>query len=401
MSSAHSTDAAAGDAAAPDTVGGLARLSTAVEAARNAKPEFPREVQAAYDALFTVAGPVAAPVRRGLAALAARRHGAADIVAHHAGLGADPALYADEPPADPALRAAAEHVDLLTTSPALVRREDTDRLAAAGWTPDEIIVISQVAAFTAFLVRLVHGLRLVDGAAQATDAPLERPTPARGRTKSTATTAANGAERPVAYTQELLSWTPWVPPVEPGDLTDEQKEAFAGKTNDAYFRLLSRAPALLRARTAVDYAVFYTRDGLPRAERELAAAAASKVNDCVYCASVHSRKASQMSKRTADVQRVLDASLPRDHDWKALDLSPLWDGQDARWSAVVAFAAALSTTPASATEAHLADLRSHGITDVELVDLVGSVAFFAWANRLMLTLGEPFRPGTEPAAGPA
>ncbi|MFC4563603.1 peroxidase-related enzyme [Nocardiopsis mangrovi] len=399
MSSAHSTDAAAD--AAPDTVGGLARLGAAVEAARHAKPGFPREAQAAYDALFTVPGPVAAPVRRGLAALAARRHGAADVAAHHAGAGADPALFADEAPDDPALRAAVEHVDLLTTSPALVRRADTDRLAAAGWTPDETVVIAQTAAFTAFLVRLVHGLRLIDGTAEPATAPLERATPARGRTKSTATTSANGGARPVAYTQELLSWTPWVPPVASDDLTDEQREAFAGKTNDAYFRLLSRAPGLLRARTAVDHAVFYTRDGLPRAERELAAAAASKVNDCVYCASVHSRKASQMSKRTADVQRVLDASLPRDQDWRALDLAPLSAGQDARWAAVVDFAAALSTTPVSATERHLADLRSHGITDAELVDLVGSVAFFAWANRLMLTLGEPFWPGTEPAAAPA
>ncbi|WP_220270048.1 peroxidase-related enzyme [Marinitenerispora sediminis] len=260
------------------------------------------------------------------------------------------------------------------------------------------MVISQVAAYTSFQVRLVEGLRLLGGGAAAPGAALSRPTRGRGRTKSLADTASNGAKRPTAFTQELLAWTAWVPPVAPEDLTEEQKEAFAGKTNDAYFRLLSRLPKLLRARTAVDRALFYTRDGLPRAERELAAAVTSKVNDCVYCASVHARKASQLSKRTADVQRVLDAVLDRDEDWRTGDLAPLSAGQDARWTAVVAFAAALSTTPSSAAPEQVAALRGHGLTDVELVDLVGSVAFFSWANRLMLTLGEPFWPGTEPAA---
>jgi len=36
-------------------------------------------------------------------------------------------------------------------------------------------------------------------------------------------------------------------------------------------------------------------------------------------------------------------------------------------------------------------LRDIGLTDLELLDLVGAVAFFSWANRLMLTLGEPYR----------
>ncbi|MFC7330187.1 CMD domain-containing protein [Marinactinospora rubrisoli] len=388
----------AGEPAGADVVAELAGVGSELAAARRVKPEFVAETQRAYDALFAADGPLAPAVRRGLAALVARWHGADDVVAHHTARGADAALYADELPADPALRAAAEHLDLITVSPALARREDVDRLAAAGWGPDAVVAISQVAAYTAFQVRLVEGLRLLQGAPTAHGVAPARTTRGRGRTKSLAEIASNGAKRPTAYTQELLAWTAWVPPVAADDLTDEQREAFAGKTNDGYFRLLSRLPKLLRARTAVDKAVFYTREGLPRAERELAATVTSKVNDCVYCASVHSRKASQLSHRTDDVQRVLDAVLDRDPDWRATDLAPLAAGQDARWSAVAAFAAALSTTPASATPDHIAELRGHGLTDVELVDLVGSVAFFSWANRLMLTLGEPFWPGTEPAA---
>jgi alkylhydroperoxidase family enzyme len=38
---------------------------------------------------------------------------------------------------------------------------------------------------------------------------------------------------------------------------------------------------------------------------------------------------------------------------------------------------------------HLAGLRSVGLDDLEILDLTGATAFFAWANRLMLTIGEP------------
>ena len=34
-------------------------------------------------------------------------------------------------------------------------------------------------------------------------------------------------------------------------------------------------------------------------------------------------------------------------------------------------------------------LRAAGLGDLEILDLVQATAFFAWANRLMLTLGEP------------
>lgn len=40
----------------------------------------------------------------------------------------------------------------------------------------------------------------------------------------------------------------------------------------------------------------------------------------------------------------------------------------------------------------MAALREQALTDLELLDLVQATAFFAWANRLMLTLGEPFIP---------
>jgi alkylhydroperoxidase family enzyme len=34
-------------------------------------------------------------------------------------------------------------------------------------------------------------------------------------------------------------------------------------------------------------------------------------------------------------------------------------------------------------------LREAGLSDDEILDLIHSIAIFAWANRLMLNLGEP------------
>ena len=46
--------------------------------------------------------------------------------------------------------------------------------------------------------------------------------------------------------------------------------------------------------------------------------------------------------------------------------------------------------PGSFGAHHLAALRDAGLSDLEILDTVHAVALFAWANRLMLTLGEPW-----------
>ena len=42
----------------------------------------------------------------------------------------------------------------------------------------------------------------------------------------------------------------------------------------------------------------------------------------------------------------------------------------------------------------IARLRSAGFGDAEILDIIGSAAFFNWANRLMLSLGEPEVPAS-------
>src|SRR6266702_5599168 len=183
---------------------------------------------------------------------------------------------------------------------------------------------------------------------------------------------------PVVFTQDQLGWLPWLEPLPEAKFTERHWAGLVDRSRakSDYFRLLVRDPETLEARTKTDKDIFYnTADGLPRAERELAAAATSRYNGCIYCASVHARFATVHSKRRDDVQRLLD-------DGVGADLG-------ARWNAIVRASVALASTPIAFGKEHVEELRSVGLDDAEIVDVINSAAFFNWANRLMLSLGEP------------
>ncbi|MEC5341291.1 alkylhydroperoxidase domain protein [Brenneria populi] len=295
-------------------------------------------------------------------------------------------FYADRrktlptPPSNPAVGAALRHAERLTRDPAGAEPAHLQALIAAGWTLDAIVTLSQIAAFVSFQSRLLRGLRLL--AERRVDTPPEKKAVA-GRWRTEPHTQS-GQRAPQAFTQEELGWEPWVEAkaLDAFNAGEQALLARFGHTDSDYFRLLGRNLPVLEQRTLTDKGIFYTPGGLPRAERELAAAVASKVNGCIYCASVHARKAGQLSKQPAALQRLLDTPPGGD----------LAQDQPARWQAIVAFAARLSATPAQADAQDLKSLREHGLNTLEILDLTQSAAFFAWANRLMLTLGEPFRP---------
>ena len=183
---------------------------------------------------------------------------------------------------------------------------------------------------------------------------------------------------PDAFTQAQLDWLPWLEPLPQAQLSERHLAGLvdASRAKSPYFMLLARDPDILGARTRTDKDIFYNAQaGLPRAERELAATATSRVNGCIYCASVHARFASHFSARSADVQRLLDEGV-------GARLDP-------RWDAIVAASVALTSTPIGFGQQHIEALRAVGLDDLAISDVVHGAAFFNWANRLMLSLGEP------------
>ncbi|MEF2074423.1 peroxidase-related enzyme [Consotaella aegiceratis] len=173
-----------------------------------------------------------------------------------------------------------------------------------------------------------------------------------------------------------LTWFPHLPPVEMEAATTRQLDAMqvtpSAKSVSPYVRTLVHDPDSYVARTELFNAIMYAEGGLPRRDRELGALAASIFNGCRYCANVHARQ---------------HARLAGSHDV----VSALWLGDrealGARDRAIVEFAEALSMTPPRADAVHLARLRSAGLDDMQIVDLIHAVAIFGWANRLMHPLG--------------
>jgi alkylhydroperoxidase domain protein len=193
--------------------------------------------------------------------------------------------------------------------------------------------------------------------------------------------SGSGLVGPDGFTQQGLGWSPWLAPLPVEEFEQRHWDGVIeqDRAKTPYFALLAREPEVLAARTLTDFDIFQNAEGgLPLAERELSAAAASRVNGCVFCASVHARQASRLSDRTSDVEKLLGEGT-------AAHL-------DDRWDALVEAARALTVTPSEFSASHIERLRDVGLSDVDIADVVAGAAFFNWANRLMLSLGEPTVP---------
>ncbi|WP_312794742.1 peroxidase-related enzyme [Tianweitania sp.] len=177
-----------------------------------------------------------------------------------------------------------------------------------------------------------------------------------------------------------LTWHPHIAPVSLEEATAEQLEAMkvtpSAKKVSEYVRTLAHDPESYVARTVLFNAIMYAEGGLPRPDRELGALSASIVNGCRYCAVVHARQHANLTK-SDDVVTALYLDRP-------IDLSE-------RDRAIDTFARRLSRTPSEATEVDIAALRVAGLNDIEILDLIHSIAIFGWANRLMHVLGHSTR----------
>ncbi|MFF8818819.1 alkylhydroperoxidase domain protein [Leucobacter sp. NPDC015123] len=289
------------------------------------------------------------------------------------------------------LAAALSHTHLLVIRPREASADALSALVRAGWSADDIVSLSQLVAFLSFQLRSAWGLRVLAGVPRGEGVDLGTGAGADARAVADAAEAVDSESvaeliteypdlnRPDRFTQQSLGWVPWLAPVDEADLTPEQRDALVDplRAKMPYFRLLARDPEALRARTLTDLDIFFNTDGgIGRAERELAATAASRHNGCVFCASVHSAAATRESGRESTVQALLDEGV-------GADLG------DAKWNAVVSASVSLTNTPLGFGEADIAGLRAAGLSDAEIIDVINGAAFFNWANRLMLSLGEP------------
>ncbi|MGP4021282.1 peroxidase-related enzyme [Saccharopolyspora sp. 5N708] len=245
------------------------------------------------------------------------------------------------------------HCEQVALDPADAGAGEIAVLQAHGFTAAQVVAASQVVAYVSYRVRLLLGVRLV---AEAGDGPVSGPV-----NTIEAGATADGCELPApAEAFPVLRWVPWVEP-------DES----AGADSSPLHQTLSHDPLVLAQRSALHDAIM--AGSLDRADRELAALAASLITGCEYCASVHGRRQVELSR-----DQVTSVALAKAGPAAVAD---------PRQRAIVDAVGALSPTPAALDAADIRRLHAAGLSADDARDLIAVAAMFAWTNRLLMTLG--------------
>jgi uncharacterized peroxidase-related enzyme len=173
-----------------------------------------------------------------------------------------------------------------------------------------------------------------------------------------------------------MTWIRTVPWAEAeGPLKDAYEWQAAKLGEPAEFTMLgSLYPAIVEERLRLYRAVEGCPSAIPEAERQLAAYVTSLANGTAHCASGLRLKLGALG---------VDESV-----LAAVEADPLAarTGDD-RLDAVCSHAAKLTRRPTEMTEADLDELRAHGYSDLDLIDLNNMVAYYNYINRVVNGLG--------------
>lgn len=126
------------------------------------------------------------------------------------------------------------------------------------------------------------------------------------------------------------------------------------------------------------YVLHHASNTLPKSFLEMIGVWVSLLNQCDYCVAHH----------YAGLARLLDNQARAQAIRAALEAGDLHAAVfDAKDSAALAYARALTRDPGSLTEESLELLRGAGLSDGEILEINQVTAYFAYANRTVLGLG--------------
>jgi uncharacterized peroxidase-related enzyme len=147
---------------------------------------------------------------------------------------------------------------------------------------------------------------------------------------------------------------------------------------DNIIKVHSLRPRTLEGHLEIYKAAVHSRpNALSPRERELVGVTVSQLNGCDYCVE-HHRSGLARHLGSEDLAYELSEAAVRKRESDNITEKEL---------AMCAYAAKLTQTPASMTEADLSPLREVNLEDEAILDLNQIVAYFAYANRTVLGLG--------------
>ena len=349
-------------------------------AARHERAKVVDATQSSYEAIFAPSVQGISVVERLHAAHRACELAHADaLTAHYARRlleeGSALSKAAGLPASDARLQAILQFSATLTERPLDGDKAALEALTQVGLSTPAIVALAQLIAFVSYQIRLVAGLSAM---------AMAEPGGSDALATAQRLNAMDPRVTPKGFTSDVVGWRAWLPTVALQDASAEQIAALEAMSptakQSAYFLSLVHQSEILLQRSIAFNAIMFAPGGLPRAERELGATVESRINGCIYCASVHAQRFEQLAKRRDVIDQVFAA--------------PLSAGTTARERAIVQFSAALTLSPHAMRAEQIRPLQAVGLSPLEILDLMHAVALFAWANRLMLNLGEPVAPAT-------
>lgn len=162
-----------------------------------------------------------------------------------------------------------------------------------------------------------------------------------------------------------------ITPIDPKTATGKTKELFAAVEKKVgsvpnMMRAMAQSPAVLEAYLALTGALAGTK--LSAKIREQLALALGEVNQCEYCVSAHTFIGSKIGL-----------------DNEAIDLARQGKSSDPKIAAILTFARELVVRRGEVKDADLRALRTVGVTDTELAEIVAVVSlniFTNWFNHV-------------------
>lgn len=280
----------------------------------------------------------------------------------HAGADGDEA----EPQQPDWAPAALAHAEALASDPSTVGREQIEALSAAGMTPRQIVTVSQVIGWAAFVARVDLLLDALANPAAETGSAAEQP----AGTADGSPAPGDDLPHPRKHFA-MRGWTGWLP-------LAGRDEDFPTKDNQKpndYYRVLVHDPVTLEHRTALYDELLRGEGEATFGDREIVALAVSLTTPCSFCASVHGRRHFLVSK---DALSSVELAL------RGVDAVT-----DPQQRALARLGIALGAARVEGLEERVAVLRGLGVSDQVIAGAGAVGAMFGWANRLMTTLGEP------------
>lgn len=170
----------------------------------------------------------------------------------------------------------------------------------------------------------------------------------------------------------------WFPVLDDDALEEPERNLFAKATEKLglvpnVFRAYAWRPERFRAWFGHFKEVMTGTPGLTEREREMISVAVSMANGCLYCLVAHGAALRQLSDDPVEADRLT-------LDYRRAVITP-------RQRAILDYAVKITKDPAACDEADLEALRSHGLSDADVWDVIEVAAAFNFTNRLAMATG--------------